>query len=146
MKVILLSDVLELGKKNDVKDVKDGFGRNFLLARKLAVIATPSALKQLETKKKKEEEQKAKKKETIKLIFEKIKNQEFEIKEKANEKGELFGSIGKERILLALKEKGFDVEEKFIQFDKPLKSIGIHKINLELEDLRTSFNLNVVEV
>lgn len=144
MKVILVADIPGLGKKNEVKEVKDGFGRNFLLARKLAIMATYPALKELEARKIKEEKQEEKKKEAIKTIFEKIKNREFEIKENANEKGELFGSVGKEKIFEALKNQGFEgIKEEYVKLDKPIKSVGEYKIELGFEDFKINFILKV---
>lgn len=143
MKIILLTDVLALGKKDEIKEVKDGYARNFLLPKKMAVLATPSALKILETKKKKYEGERIKKKEEIENLFERIKNREFTIKEKANEKGELYGSISKEEIIRMLKENSFELEEDFIQLDNPIKSVGDHKINLEFGDLKIKFTLKV---
>lgn len=144
MKIILLSDIANLGKRNEIKDVSDGYGRNFLLARKLAVLATPSAIKELESRKKRDEAEKENKKKEIEALFEKIKDKIITIKEKANEKGELFGSVDKEKILEAVKNEGFEgIKEEYIKLEKPLKSTGEHKIELGLEDLKISFLLKI---
>lgn len=145
MKVILLDNIKNLGRKNEVKEVKDGYALNFLLPKKLAMPATPANLKNLEIRKQKEEAEKAKKKETIAAIFERIKNKTIAVKEKANEKGELFGSVGKDKIIEALKNEGLEgIEEGHIKLDKPLKTVGEHKINLAFEDLKVFFVLKII--
>ncbi|OGZ32140.1 MAG: 50S ribosomal protein L9 [Candidatus Niyogibacteria bacterium RIFCSPLOWO2_12_FULL_41_13] len=144
MKIILLDNVINVGKRNDIKDVSDGYARNFLLTRNLAVLATLANLKNLEQKKKREETEKEKKKREIESIFEKIKDKIIAIKEKANEKGELFGSVGKEEIMEALKKEGIEeIKEEYIKLDKPIKSAGEHKIALEFDELKTIFVLKV---
>lgn len=145
MKVILLGDIANLGKRNEIKEVSDGYARNFLLARKLAILATPANLKAIEERKRKESAEQEKKKKLISEIFNKIKDKVITIKENANEKGELFGSVGKEKILETIKNEGFEeIKEEYIRLEKPLKAIGEHKIELGFEGLKTVFILNVV--
>lgn len=143
MKIILLSDIVNLGKRNEIKEVSDGYARNFLLARKLAMLATPANLRIIEERKNKESAEQEKKKKLISEIFNKIKNKTFSIKEKANEKGELFGSVGKQAILKTLKENEFEIKEDWIKLDKPLKKIGECEIELVFEDLKTSFQIKI---
>ena len=104
MKVILLQDVPKMGKKYEVKDVNDGYARNFLLPKKIAEIATPGALKQLETRREKEVKAVKEKDSAIKQTLEKLKDFVLDIKEKANENGHLFAGIDAKRISEELKK------------------------------------------
>lgn len=144
MKIILLSDIANLGKRNEIKEVSDGYARNFLLARKLAMLATPANLKAVEENKKKELAEQEKKKKLISEVFNKIKDKTFSIKEKANEQGELFGSVGKEKIIETLRQEGFEeIKEEYIKLEKPIKAIGEHKIELGFEDFKAQIIFKV---
>ena len=93
MKVVLLQDVKSLGKKDDIVNVSDGYARNFLLPKKLAVEATDTKLKEISDKKKVLEKKKAQEMEEAKALAEKLSNIEVVIKTKAGVSGKLFGSI-----------------------------------------------------
>src|SRR3989338_11494683 len=121
MKVILLQDIPKLGKKYDVKNVKDGFGRNFLLANKLAELATAGNLKNLETRKKAEEIKKQKFEQMLSQTLENLKDKEIIITAKANEKGELYGSVSAAGIAEELKKQGFDIAEENILLAENIK-------------------------
>lgn len=133
MKVILSQDVPKVGKKNEVKEVSDGYARNFLLANGLAKPATESAIKQLETvqaelAKQAEEDLKAQEE-----VAAQIDGQEFEILSKADSTGKLYGSITPIKVAKFLKEKGFDISKKNIKTVEPIKAIGEHDVVLELD-------------
>jgi large subunit ribosomal protein L9 len=124
MKVILLQDIEELGKRNDVKNVADGYARNFLFPKKLAILATKQAIEESE-KQKESEAQKAE--EELKKIEEtvaQIEGSEFEIVEKIDESGKLYGSINEIRIAKILKDKGFNIKKKQIKIPQPIKDLG----------------------
>ena len=132
MKIILLQDVENLGKKDEVKKVADGYARNFLLPRKLAMIATKSALKQLELKK--EIEAKKAEEELMKIqeIARNLDGLEIEIPVKIDENGQFYGSITALKLSKILKEKGFDITKSQIKLEKPIKEIGEYDIIIEL--------------
>lgn len=129
MKVILLDDIKKIGKKYDVKELKEGYARNFLLPKGLVKIATGPALNELA-------KQKADWAEKEKALIKKLQNDAEEIKKiklgfsaKAGEKKELFGSISEKEIKKALHEKGFsDIE---IEIEKPIKTIGEHHVKIK---------------
>lgn len=125
MKVVLLEDVYKLGKKGEVKEVRDGYARNFLLPRKLAVLATDALLKELEEKKIQNKIKEAETLKELKKICSEIEDKSIEFVEMADEKGRLFGSITKEKILNALRDL-FPIgnERVDINLDKPIKEIG----------------------
>ncbi|TSC53386.1 MAG: large subunit ribosomal protein L9 [Parcubacteria group bacterium LiPW_39] len=131
MRVILLQDVEKLGKKFDVKEVADGYARNFLLPKGLVKPATEEVLKQLEAEKeaaakKAEEELKA-----TEEIVERLDNQEIEIVAKIDENGKLYGSLTALKIARVLKDKGFDVSKNQIKLKESIKEVGEYDIIVE---------------
>lgn len=130
MKIILLQDIKGLGKKYDVKQVKDGYARNFLLPRKLAKIATAQAIKELERQKIKLEQQEREIKAKLEKLAADLKNQEFKFNIKTGKKGEIFGSLSKENIKESLIEKGIKAE---VLLDKSLKTLGEHQVSINLD-------------
>jgi len=124
MKVILLQDVENLGRKNEVKEVAEGYARNFLIPNGLVKLATDSSLKQLDQVKEKEEEKAAEELEKVQALVAKIDGFELEIAEKINEEGKVFGSISSLRVAKGLKEKGFKVKKNQVQMEKPIKETG----------------------
>jgi len=132
MKIILLQDVENLGKKDEIKEVADGYARNFLLPKKLAIIATKGAIKQLELKK--EIEAKKAEKELMKIqeIAKNLDGLEIEIPVKIDENGQIYGSITALKLSKILKEKGFDISKKQIKLEEPIKEVGEYDIVVEL--------------
>lgn len=131
MKIILLQDVKDFGKKFDIKEVKDGYARNFLLPNKLAVVATSNELERLKSEKVRRDGEREKRVARLKTEAEKLKNSVLEFKLKVGEKGEAFGSIGKKDIEKELSTRGFG--EAKVELEKPIKSFGEHKILVSFE-------------
>ena len=124
MKVILLKDVEKLGKKGELKNVADGYARNFLIPNKMAVLATKSELIKLGEEKRIETE---KAEEELKLyqgIASQIDGLELEIPAKVIEEGKLFGAITTAKIVEVLKQKNFEIKKDQIKLEKPIKEIG----------------------
>jgi len=124
MKVILLKDVPKVGKKNEIKEVSDGYARNFLLANDLAKPATDSTLKQWEEEKEVLEKKAEAELKTEEELISRLDGQEFEIKAKADESGKLYGSITAAKIVKMLKDQGFEVAKNQIKLIEPLKETG----------------------
>lgn len=122
MKIVLLQDVKKIGKKGEIKDVSDGYARNFLLAKNLAVPATPTAIDQVKQQEVKQQEELKGKKDKTKKLAELLSGKNITIHVKAKN-GKLFGSVTARDISIALKKDGFDISEKNIKF-KPLKELG----------------------
>ena len=124
MKVILMKDVPKVGKKNEIKNVADGYGRNFLIANHLAKPATESTIKQLES----EQELLVRQAEAdLKLeenLVTQLDGQEIEIKAKADEGGKLYGSITAAKLVKILKDKGFEIAKNNIKLAEPIKETG----------------------
>jgi len=131
MKVILLTDVKNIGRRTEIKNVSDGYARNFLIPRNLAKPADQSSvnviLKEREISQKKEKEEEN----IFKEKAQKINGQSFEIKLKAGDKGELFGSVGEEEIKKIITEKtGINIKKVFLE--KPIKEIGEYQLKISL--------------
>jgi large subunit ribosomal protein L9 len=131
MKVILLKDVPNTGRKNDIKEVSSGFARNFLFAKGLAVIADQESIKKLELKNKVEAENAAKELKETETIVSKINGQEVEIIVKTGSEGQLFESINKQKISEHLKEMGYNVDKEDVILETPIKEAGEFPIKLK---------------
>lgn len=132
MKVILLQNVDDLGKKYEVKEVKDGYARNFLFPEKLAKPATPDALKWLEDKKDviaKEAEEDLKQSQEL---ASKIDGLEVSVPVKVGEEGQMFESVNIQKIADTLKEMGYEIKKTQIMLDSPIKELGEFPIKINL--------------
>ncbi|MDO8664342.1 MAG: 50S ribosomal protein L9 [Candidatus Liptonbacteria bacterium] len=134
MKVILLEDVKKIGKRFDVKEVSDGYAKNFLFPNGLADVATPSALKELEKKKVEMEKEGHERIKHLDEIARKINDRNLEFPVKTGSHGEIFGSVTKEMILKGLRDTGLiRAERAEIKMERPLKELGEHKIEVYLK-------------
>ena len=132
MKVILLQDIEGLGKKYEVKEVKDGHARNFLIPKKMAKAATKQALKWLTDQKEvieKEAEEDLKK---AQELASQIDGLEVNIAVKVGDEGQMFESINSQKVADKLKEMGFDVRKTQIKLEDPIKEVGEFPINVVL--------------
>lgn len=133
MKVILQSEVENLGKSGDVLEVADGYGRNYLLPKGLAVKATPQNLKRLEAAIKAREEQKKEELEIARATAEKINDCTVVIKAKAGDKGKLFGSVTNNDIAAQLEEQyGIVVDKRKVDLKESIKETGFYTVNIKL--------------
>ena len=131
MKVILLSDVKKVGKKGEIKEVADGYARNFLISRGLAVMASEGANKVLaKQNKEKEKQEQIAKEEAIKLKDE-LSKIELDFKVKAKE-GRVSGSVSTKEIAEELKKKGIEIDKRKIIDNEPITSLGYSNIKIEL--------------
>lgn len=133
MEVILKQDIANLGSKDDIVNVKNGYARNYLIPRGLATNATESA-KKLHTENIKQRAHKeAKVKEEAQVIAEKIKGLKLTIGAKTSSKGKIFGSVNTIQISEALAEKGFNIDRKNIFIKEELiKEVGNYTAKLKL--------------
>ncbi len=147
MRVIFLSDVPRVGKRHDIKEISDGYATNFLLPRKLAVMATPKAVAELELRKKEIAIEREVQESLLLKNLEAIKDRVITIKGKANDKGHLFSSIHKKEIIEAMKGQNHaDIGEEFIVLEKPIKEAGEHEIPISIKGKKSSFKLVVEKI
>jgi len=132
MKVLLIKDVPNLGKAGEVKEVKDGYGKNFLIARGFAKLATPDVIEAWEKEQAKRAEEEKKEIERLTKIKEKIESMTLTIKHKAGANGALFGAITNKEVAEALKEKGIEIDKKHIDIHPPIKQAGEYEIDVKL--------------
>ena len=131
MKVVLIKNINGLGKAGDIKEVKNGYARNFLLPQNLVRMATSEAI--LEIEKERARKEKAKEKQSLKYqeLAKKINNLKLIIKAKADEKKKLYGSISVAKIAEELKNRKFEVDPKLIKLEEPIKELGYYNINID---------------
>ncbi len=134
MQIILLEDVRGLGKKFDVKEVNNGYARNFLLPNKLAEPATPGTLKKLSVLKAEHEKSEAALLARLHEIAKKINGTKIQFTMKMDQSGAVFGSVNKESILKALREHGLTTKERVdIDLKYPLKELGEYTVPIDLK-------------
>ncbi len=145
MKVILKTDVKDLGHVGEVLNVKDGFARNFLVPQGLAVEASTKNVKVFEHEKKKIQEMARKVKTGAAGLAEQIAAVKLTIKAKAGEEDKLFGSVTSMDIADALKSEGIEIDKKKIQLDEPIKRIGEYTVAIKLHsEISAQLNVQVV--
>lgn len=134
MKVILQKDIPSLGDAGDIKEVAEGFARNYLLPKKLVIVANESSKKAIDHQMKLIKIKKDKRKKTSEQLAASMSDIELTIPAKVGEEGKLFGSITSMEIAKHLKEKGFDIDKRKILLDAPIKSEGEFKVAIKLEE------------
>ena len=132
MKVILRQDFEKLGKMGDLKDVKDGYARNYLIPRNIAYQATQSSMKTLEEEKKQQARRTEKEKKASEGVAVQLEKTSVTIKMKVGEDEKLFGSVTSQMIADALKEKSITIDKRQIDLEDSLKTLGIFDVNVKL--------------
>ncbi|SMO68557.1 50S ribosomal protein L9 [Melghirimyces algeriensis] len=133
MKVIFQQDVKGKGKKGEVAEVAEGYARNFLLPKGLAVEASSGNLNALKNQKRREEEQQKKELAEARKLAEKLEEVDLSLEAKSGEGGRLFGSITSKQISQQLKEvHGLKVDKKKIQLNEPIRTLGVTKVPIKI--------------
>ena len=132
MKVILLQDVKGQGKKGEIVNASDGYARNFLLPKKLAVEANDTNMKAWKRNKAKEEAAAAEKLADAQAKAKEIKGKTFVLKAKAGEGERLFGSVTNMDVAAVLEENGVAVDKRNIEMEEHIKTIGQYKVKIKL--------------
>ncbi len=144
MQVILVQDVANLGYKNDIVKVKDGYGRNYLIPNKLAIIANESNVKQLNENLKQQAKKLAQQLADAQATAEKLAATVINVAVKANEDGKIFGTVTTAQIAEALAAQGFDIDRKVITIE-PVKELGEATAVARLHrEVKAEIKLNVV--
>lgn len=146
MKVLLIEDVDNLGYAGDVKEVKNGYGRNYLLPQNLAILATPGAMKQAETIRKAAEKIRAQERSDAEAIASQISGIELVFERRAGETGKLYGSVTSGDIAEAILEKtGIEVDKRKVALAEPMRILGKQDVTVKLMiDLSTSIEVEVL--
>ena len=124
MKVILLDDVAKVGRRGEVRDVSDGYARNFLIPKKLALSASAGNLKNLDHIKQQTDAKAQRIKNDAHGLQQRIEALTYEERRQASEEGKLFGSVTSQDIADFLGRQGVKVERRRIQLDEPIKTLG----------------------
>ena len=132
MKVIFLKDVPK-GKKGEIKEVADGYARNFLLPKGLALLATPSATKAAEALSEEKAERQARQREELSKIAQGLEGKELHFKAKAGVKGRLHGAITSADIAGEFSRlTGFEIDKKRVELEEPLRHLGSYDVGINL--------------
>lgn len=144
MRVLLIKDVKGLGKAGEVKEVKDGYANNFLIGKGYAKAATDAVLRQWEASKKAKAESDAYEIKEAQVLADELSQLKLEISAKIGANGALFGSITKDEIANAIKEKkGFEIDKKCLEYDA-IKTPGEYEITAKLKhQISAKFILSV---
>ena len=133
MKVILKENIKSIGKKDEIVNVSDGYARNFLFVKNLAVEATPGNLAKLQTKKDSAAFKKDQEKQEAEKVAEKLSKITLEFKVKAGENGKIFGGISSKEIAEKLEsEYQIKVDKKKIDLKEPIKILGVKRVDIKL--------------
>ncbi|NTV44161.1 MAG: 50S ribosomal protein L9 [Candidatus Yonathbacteria bacterium] len=146
MKVILLTNVPKLGKTYDVKDVSEGYARNFLIPQKKAEVATVAKIASIDEMRKKHESKATESRVAFANHIKALDGKKLTLTEKANDMGHLFAAIHKPEIVAAIKEQlGADIEAGYIMSDETIKEIGDHVIEIGDKEAKATITLTVTK-
>ena len=146
MKVLLKHDVTKLGKAGQVKNVADGYARNYLIPQGMAVLATPGAMKQADVLARSEQMRQAKLASDASAVAEAIKQVTLTFTARVGEGGKLYGSITTQQVAEELKRvAGIEIDKRKLELREPIRSLGTHKVAVHLAtDLEPEITVNVV--
>lgn len=147
MKVILLKDHPSLGKEGEVVNVSDGFARNFLIPRGIAVEATPGIVQIYKEKKAALKQREAKDRAAALAIADALKGKRIVIPAEAGEKGRLFGSVTSQQIVEKIESHfGYRLDKKMVLLEESIRSVGVHKVPIKLfRDVQLELEVEVVK-
>lgn len=146
MEIILLQDIQNLGSKDDIVKVKDGYGRNYLIPQKMAVVATESSKKVLAENIKQRAHKEAKLKEVALALAAQLEGKEVVIGAKTSTSGKIFGSVNTIQLAEAINKLGFDIDRKQIRLaEDSIKEVGKYTAKIKLHrEVLVDFNFEVV--
>lgn len=145
MKVILLDDVVKLGRRGEVRDVADGYARNFLIPRKLALHATAGNLKNVQQIRRQQEAKASRIKADAETLRARIEGLSFEAARQASEEGRLFGSVTSQDVVEFLGQHGVEIERRRVLLEEPIKALGEVTVPVRLHpEVAAHLKVNVV--
>lgn len=145
MKIILLDDVAKVGRRGEVRDVSDGFARNFLIPKKLALSASAGNLKNLEHIKQQHDSKAERVKGVAEGLQQRIEGLTYEERRQASEEGKLFGSVTSQDLVDFLEGHGIKIERRRVHLDEPIKTLGETMVPIRLHaDVTAQLKVSVV--
>ncbi|MBR5003860.1 MAG: 50S ribosomal protein L9 [Erysipelotrichaceae bacterium] len=146
MKVIMLADVKKVGKKGEIVEVADGYGRNFLIRGGYAVMATAGSQKVLDQQKLQDALNEQEKKVQAEEVAHKLENLTLRFHVKSGKEGRVFGSVSTKQIVEELRKQGINVDKRKILDTSPVSSLGVTKVRVELyKDVIGTINVHLLE-
>ena len=146
MKVIMLADVKKVGKKGEIVEVADGYGRNFLIRGGYAVMATAGSQKVLDQQKLQDALNEQEKKVQAEEVAHKLENLTLRFHVKSGKDGRVFGSVSTKQIVEELRKQGINVDKRKILDTSPVSSLGVTKVRVELyKDVIGTINVHLLE-
>ncbi|MFI5181824.1 MAG: 50S ribosomal protein L9 [Thermoanaerobaculia bacterium] len=147
MKVILTDDVKGLGTRGDVVNVAAGYGRNFLLPKELAYLATPGNIKRLDQERKRYDVRMAKERDAALEVAKAIEGTRLVLRKKAGEHDTLYGTVTSAELAEALEAKGITVDKRRIELEEPIKRLGEHTVHVKLfKDVTVGVTVDVLPI
>jgi len=145
MEVILREHVDNLGRRGEIVKVADGYARNYLLPRKLALVATDGNKKQIERERVKFEAKELEEKKVADAVAERLATVEVEVSRKVGETEALYGSVTSSYIAEVLHAKGFDIDKRKLALQEPIKKLGEYSVPVKLHrDVTTNIKVRVI--
>lgn len=146
MRVVLRDDVENVGRKGDLIEVADGFARNYLVPRGLAMKATKGVVQQAEAMRRNREAREAREREAAQAVADQLSGRRFEVRARAGEGGRLFGSVTAAEIVDAVRaQTGVELDRRNAQLPEPLKQLGPAEVPVKLHtDVAVSLDVDIV--
>ncbi len=146
MEVIFIKDLRGQGKKGEIKNVKDGYAQNFLIKKGYAIEKTDNSVKKLERENQKKQDEIKEKTIIANKIKTKLENETITLSSKIQKDNKLYGSINQKQIIDELSKLGYDIEKKQIIIEKPIQTLGFHKIKVELyKNIISDLKIHIIE-
>ncbi|MDE2740444.1 MAG: 50S ribosomal protein L9 [Gemmatimonadota bacterium] len=146
MKVILLKDIESLGSAGEVVEVKNGYGRNFLIPRNEALIASAANMAQFESRRKQQETLAERDRRAAEILAKKLEAESLTAQVKVGEEDRLFGSVTAQHIAELLDEKGYEIDRRAIHLEDPIRELGVYNVEVRLHpEVATAVKLWVVK-
>ena len=146
MKVILLKDIETLGSAGEIVEVKNGYGRNFLIPRNEALIASAANMAQFESRRKQQETLAERDRRAAEALAKKLEAESITAQVKVGEEDRLFGSVTAQHIAELLDEKGYEIDRRAIHLEDPIRELGVYNVEVRLHpEVATAVKVWVVK-
>ena len=145
MKLILLQDVENLGEEGEIVTVKGGFGRNYLIPQRLAVMATAGAVRARKEEMRQVSRKRAQQKEGAEAVAKELEEMEVVVTAKVGEENRIFGTITAQQVAVALNTRGFDVDRRNVELSEDIRMIGVYPATVKLHpEVKATFKVRVM--